>query len=255
MDGYIQALNGSEKSAKSVGIYSTNASASFHHFLLPLPFYSLHPRNIRGNQQRGHYRNSNFVCTRSLEERSRTQSGHLSKGGGGEGKKKEGENGWNRFFLSQSAVHGRVLVNFFTESPRWKEISASGFLSIADGTHMFVLLVSIGKSSSFFLSRNIHTMNESVLLLSTEDPPREIFQDWRIFETEGDWTCFSNEDERILLLVWRRIFIFSSREYISTKIDRNGQVWRRVLAACTTIFFFFFFPSTLRSHTLAVKGG
>lgn len=93
MDGYIQALNGSEKSAKSVGIYSTNASASFHHFLLPLPFYSLHPRNIRGNQQRGHYRNSNFVCTRSLEERSRTQSGHLSKGGGGEGKKKEGENG------------------------------------------------------------------------------------------------------------------------------------------------------------------
>lgn len=88
MDGYIQALNGSEKSAKSVGIYSTNASASFHHFLLPLPFYSLHPRNIRG-----HYRNSNFVCTRSLEERSRTQSGHLSKGGGGEGKKKEGENG------------------------------------------------------------------------------------------------------------------------------------------------------------------
>lgn len=88
-----------------------------------------------------------------------------------------------------------------------------------------------------------------------EDPPREIFQDWRIFETEGDWTCFSNEDERILLLVWRRIFIFSSREYISTKIDRNGQVWRRVLAACTTIFFFFFFPSTLRSHTLAVKGG
>lgn len=31
---------------------------------------------------------------------------------------------------------------------------------------MFVLLVSIGKSSSFFLSRNIHTMNESVLLLS-----------------------------------------------------------------------------------------
>lgn len=107
---------------------------------------------------------------------------------------------------------------------------------------MFVLLVSIGKSSSFFLSRNIHTMNESVLLLSTEDPPREIFQDWRIFETEGDWTCFSNEDERILLLVWRRIFIFSSREYISTKIDRNGQVWRRVLAACTTIFFFFFSP-------------
>lgn len=90
MDGYIQALNGSEKSAKSVGIYSTNASASFHHFLLPLPFYSLHPRNIRGNQQRGHYRNSNFVCTRSLEERSRTQSGHLSKGGGGEGKKKGG---------------------------------------------------------------------------------------------------------------------------------------------------------------------
>lgn len=99
MDGYIQALNGSEKSAKSVGIYSTNASASFHHFLLPLPFYSLHPRNIRGNQQRGHYRNSNFVCTRSLEERSRTQSGHLSKGGGGEGKKK-GRGKWMKPLFS-----------------------------------------------------------------------------------------------------------------------------------------------------------
>lgn len=55
----------------------------------------------------------------------------------------------------------------------------------------------------------------------------------RVFRIKTNEFCF---------LVWRRIFIFSSREYISTKIDRNGQVWRRVLAACTTIFFFFFSP-------------
>lgn len=34
---------------------------------------------LETGNHRGHYRNSNFVCTRSLEERSRTQSGHLSE--------------------------------------------------------------------------------------------------------------------------------------------------------------------------------
>lgn len=73
----IQALNGSEKSAKSVGIYSTNASAQHRAFTTFFFLYLLQSRTRRitiletGNH-RGHYRNSNFVCTRSLRTKSDT---------------------------------------------------------------------------------------------------------------------------------------------------------------------------------------
>lgn len=241
----IQALNGSEKSAKSVGIYSTNASAQrrafttfFFLYLLPVSCTAHnHPRNRQPPWPLPEQQFCLYTLVRGTK--SDTIWTSFWKGGGGRGEEKEvaeerekEKNGWNRFFSPWSAVHGRVLVNFLRNHRDEKRSLLSRFFQ----SRMEHTFVSIGKSCFFllflFLFRKISTMNESVLPLlflpSIEDPPREILSS-KNFWNGREWKqmilrWFRSRERRIHLLLGN----------ISTKIDRNGQVWRRV--CWSTIF-------------------
>lgn len=241
----IQALNGSEKSAKSVGIYSTNASAQrrafttfFFLYLLPVSCTAHnHPRNRQPPWPLPEQQFCLYTLVRGTK--SDTIWTSFWKGGGGRGEEKEvaeerekEKKRMKPLFLPLKRGPWARPGEFFTESPRWKEISALAFLSIADGTHVCFHWEILLLPSLPFLFRKISTMNKSVLPLlflpSIEDPPREILSS-KNFWNGREWKqmilrWFRSPERRIHLLLGN----------ISTKIDRNGQVWRRV--CWSTIF-------------------
>lgn len=166
----IQALNGSEKSAKSVGIYSTNASAQrrafttfFFLYLLPVSCTAHnHPRNRQPPWPLPEQQFCLYTLVRGTK--SDTIWTSFWKGGGGRGEEKEvaeerekEKKRMKPLFLPLKRGPWARPGEFFTESPRWKEISALAFLSIADGTHVcFHWEILLLPSLPFFISQNIH---------------------------------------------------------------------------------------------------